>query len=97
MELALTNAKAKNTKAVKALLDLSKIDLDGDTVKGLDDQIKQLAEAEDSKFLFGTSEGGNKPPGFKGIKPGEKKDGALGTEKPSTLSDAIKMHFVAKE
>lgn len=69
VELALTNAKAKNTKAVKALLDLEKAEFDGDQIKGLDDQIKKLAEAEDSKFLFG-GEGG-----FKGTKPGESQDG----------------------
>ena len=65
-ELALTNAKAKNTKAVKALLDLEKAELDGDAVKGLDDQIKKLTESEDSKFLFGADDGS-----FKGTKPGE--------------------------
>ncbi len=70
VELALTNAKAKNTKAVKALLDLEKAELDGDTVKGLDDQIKKLTESEDSKFLFSGDEGG-----FKGTKPGETGDG----------------------
>lgn len=49
---ALTTAKAKNTKAVRALLDLEKAELDGETVKGLAEQIKKLQEAEDTKFLF---------------------------------------------
>ncbi len=53
---ALIGAKAKNTKAVKALLNLEGAELDEDgTVKGLADQIKALQTADDSKFLFGSS------------------------------------------
>lgn len=50
---ALAAAKAKNVKAVKALLDLENPELleDG-TIKGLAEQIKGLQKAEDSKFLF---------------------------------------------
>lgn len=67
VELALSAAKAKNVKAVKALLDLDKAELDADgTVKGLADQIKKLTEAPDSNFLFETGKAG-----FKGFKPGE--------------------------
>jgi hypothetical protein len=68
IEVALAGAKAKNVKAVKALLDMDTIKVDGDQVKGLDDQVKKLAEAEDSKFLFGDDGG------FKGTKPGESGD-----------------------
>lgn len=67
---ALAAAKAKNEKAVRALLDIDyeKVELleDG-TIKDLADQIKKLTEAEDSKFLFETE----KKPSFKGAKPGE--------------------------
>ena len=74
VELALSAAKAKNVKAVKALLDLEKAELAEDgTVKGLDEQIKKLAAAPDSGFLFETASG---KPGFTGFKPGESKDGA---------------------
>lgn len=52
VEKALTSAKVKNAKAVRALLDLEKVDFDGDKIKGLDKQIKALREAEDSKFMF---------------------------------------------
>lgn len=55
VESALTAAKAKNLKAVRALLDLGKAELDDTGVKGLQDQIKKLAEAEDTKFLFESS------------------------------------------
>ena len=65
VELALSAAKA-----VKALLDLDKAELDADgTVKGLADQIKKLAEAPDSGFMFETGKAG-----FKGFKPGESGD-----------------------
>lgn len=59
VDAALNGAKAKNAKAVKALLNMEGAELleDG-SVKGLADQIKALQEAEDSKFLFGTSEPG---------------------------------------
>ena len=93
IEKALVTAKAKNTKAVKALLDLEKAELDGETVKGLDDQIKKLIEGEDTKFLFDvkTDEKSN----FKGIKPGEKTD-QPGGDQPKTLADAVKAHFETK-
>ena len=65
VDTALLGAKALNTKAVKALLNLENAELDEDgTVKGLADQIKALKEAEDSKFLFGSST-------MKGAKTGE--------------------------
>lgn len=64
---ALTAAKAKNLKAVKALLNLENAELSDDgTVKGLADQIKALAEAEDSKFMFDSTK-----PKMKGAKAGE--------------------------
>jgi hypothetical protein len=56
VDTALTGAKALNTKAVKALLNLEGAELAEDgTVKGLADQIKALQTADDSKFLFGSS------------------------------------------
>lgn len=67
---ALLSEKALNVKAVKALLNLDKAELDEDgTVKGLADQIKTLKAADDSKFLFGSSN-----PALKGAKAGESGD-----------------------
>lgn len=88
VERALTGAKAKNSKAVKALLDLEKAELEGEDVKGLSDQIKKLTEAEDTKFLFGDSK-----PGMKGVKPGESGDGSGDGGTPSSLLDAVTMHL----
>jgi|AGTN01.3.fsa_nt_gi Phage minor structural protein GP20. len=44
---------AVNTRAVKALLDTSKISLDGDNLVGIDDQLKPIKEAE--KWAFGVT------------------------------------------
>lgn len=98
VEKSLIAAKAKNTVAVKALLAefLGKAELDGENIKGLDDEVKKLVESEDTKFLFNVETKPGKP-AFKGINPGEKKDGTPGTEKPSSLADAVKMHFQSNE
>lgn len=70
--MALTSAKAKNLKAVKALLDLENAELQDDgTVKGLSESIEALKGAEDSKFLFETVE----PPKFTGLEPVQGRDG----------------------
>jgi|SRR5690625_1532128 len=50
LESTLAGAKAKNVKAVKALLDLESIKLDGDKLLGLDDQLTNLKENE--SYLF---------------------------------------------
>ena len=50
LELALINNKAKNTKAVKALLDDSLIKLDGDKLLGLEEQLNNLKKEQ--SFLF---------------------------------------------
>jgi Phage minor structural protein GP20. len=91
VQSALTNAKAKNLTAVKALLkDQDKFDLD-DTgnVKGLSEQIKSLVKSEDTSFLFDSAEPQNQPQNFKGLTPTEKKDNsgmALTMEKIKTMS-----------
>lgn len=50
LETALLAGKAKNTKAVKALLEIDKIKLDGDKLLGLDDQLEKLKK--DNDYLF---------------------------------------------
>lgn len=88
IDKALNEAKAKNLKAVKALLDMDNAELleDG-TIKGLSERIKVLAESEDSSFLFASNDGGkttttDKSPAKGGFVPGQKKDGV-----PSPSSD----------
>lgn len=67
IDAALTSAKAKNIKAVKALLAADDLVFDGDVLKGLDEQIKKLKDADDTKFLFDADEPAK--PTFTGIKP----------------------------
>lgn len=86
VDAALTTAKAKNAKAVKALLDLEKAELaDDGTIKGLADQIKKLQGAEDSKFLFDSE---TKQTKMKGASPAE-----TGVEEPDTKVDFSKMSY----
>ena len=68
IDAALTSAKAKNIKAVKALLAADDLAFDGDVLKGLDEQIKKLKDADDTKFLFDAEEAPK--PSFSGLKPG---------------------------
>lgn len=69
VDMAVTAAKAKNVKAVKALLNLDAAELDENgAVKGIADQLKKLAAASDSAFMFETEQSNN----FEGFKPDEK-------------------------
>jgi len=54
LETRLIKEGAVNTKAVKALLDVSKISLDGENLVGLDEQLKALKESE--KWAFSTQQ-----------------------------------------
>lgn len=73
VDVALSNAKAKNKTAVKALLkDLDKAEINDDgTVKGLKEQIESLMKSQDSSFLFEVEQ----TPKFKGMSPGANKEG----------------------
>lgn len=89
VEKALTGAKAKNIKAVKALLDLTdaKLDKDGN-VKGLSEQIENLVKSDDTKFLFEESKQQTQQQTFKGFQPG-----ASAQQKPGTGVDTSKMNY----
>ncbi|EIJ7591605.1 phage scaffolding protein [Listeria monocytogenes] len=50
LDLALANAKARNPKAVKALLDNDKLELIDEGLKGLDEQLGALQESD--AYLF---------------------------------------------
>lgn len=50
LERALTDSKVKNPKAVKALLNLDNIKVDGDDLIGFKDQIEKLKESD--SYLF---------------------------------------------
>jgi hypothetical protein len=59
IETALLGAKARDVKAARALLDESKISLDGDNVLGLTDQLTELQK--DKGWLFGEEKPNNPP------------------------------------
>lgn len=71
IDTTLLGSNVINTRAVKALLDMDKIKLDGDVLIGINEQIEALKNAEDSKMLFKVIETKQKEPNFSGVKPGE--------------------------
>ena len=85
VETALLAAKAKNVKAVKALLDLDEADIDdAGEVKGLADQIKKLTEAEETKFLFDEEKSSGVK--VKGLSPAEKGTNDPAAKNPKDMS-----------
>lgn len=54
LDKALATAKAKNPKAVKALLDVEKLKLDGDTIIGLKEQLDPITTSD--AYLFDIEE-----------------------------------------
>lgn len=86
LDSAITGAKGKNAKAIKALLDMSKIKVDKDgNVTGHAEQLEALVKAEDSKFLFNTE---TKKTKMKGAEPGDP-----GKEDPDNKVDTYKMSY----
>jgi len=82
IDAALTAAGAKNGKAVKALIDVSKVKLGEDgKLTGWDDQIKAVQKSDG--YLFNLQKNN-----FRGFQPG-----ASGDEKPGTKVDMSKMTY----
>lgn len=86
IETALLGAKAKNTKAVRALLDESKISLDGENVLGLKEQLEQVQK--DNPYLFGDTQVQNPPPPAGGTPPKP--------DVPQTLEQAVAQSLTAQ-
>jgi chromosome segregation ATPase len=84
VDTALTAAKAKNTKAVKALLDIEKAELDEKgSVKGLKEQLAALAKSDG--YLFDTTAA---KPAIKGAIPAQ-----VGVDAPPGNIDPAKMTY----
>lgn len=82
MDAALTAAGAKNGKAVKALLDVSKVKLGEDgKLTGWDEQIKAVQKSD--SYLFHTKQNQ-----FRGFQPGASSD-----NKPGDKVDVSKMSY----
>lgn len=77
VETALITSRAKTSKAVRALIDMDKIDLDKEgNVTGINEQIKALVEGEDTRYLFE-----NSTPALKGTQLGYGVDDTPDTSK----------------
>ncbi len=67
IDLAITKYGGKNSKAIKALIDMDNIKIKEDgSIIGLDKQFEKLTTSEDSSFLFGDLKG---TPDLKGVSP----------------------------
>ena len=92
IDRALTLCKAKNTKAVRALLDLENAEFaDDGTIKGLDAQIKALQKEND--YLFDV-EKKEEAPKMTGVTPSE---GADGKPKKITKEEFARMGYSERE
>lgn len=84
IEGAIRDAKGKNLKAIRALLDVEKITYENDELKGVTEQLQALASAEDSSMLFGDV---NQPP--KGTHINNPPFGGNGGNPPKTFAESI--------
>ncbi|MBU3171362.1 phage scaffolding protein [Clostridium estertheticum] len=91
-EKALGTYKPKNSKALKALLDMEKVKLDGEAFLGLEDQVKLLKESDPYLFseenLGGTGSLGGGVAGTLGGTEGQ--EGGLGSRLAKEKAEAVK-------
>lgn len=92
IETALREAKAKNIKAVRALLNMDEITIDGETVKGIDKQIKALTESDETKFLFNV----DNQPQLKGLNPPQNPDGTNPNPNPVSTAASFAQKYSAR-
>lgn len=83
IESGVRDAKAKNVKAVMALLDMDQITYENGELSGLSEQLETLTKGEDSSFLFGTV---NAPAG---TNPSNPPSGGGNAPTSNSLSEAI--------
>lgn len=77
MNLALTDAGARSVKAVRAMLNLDDVTVEGDTLKGLDVQIAKLKESDSWMF-------NDVKPTIQGTEPAEGTGNPVPTAKPGS-------------
>ncbi|MBU3195654.1 phage scaffolding protein [Clostridium algidicarnis] len=89
-EKALGSYKPKNAKALKALLDMEKVKLDGENFLGLEDQMKVLKESD--SYLFGEeTQGGTGSLGGGASSFGtDGQEGSLGSRLAKEKAEAVK-------
>ena len=95
LELALVQAKVRDVKAAKALLNLEEIKLDGEKLLGLDSQMEGLKT--EKAWLFEEAQQKQEPPKGPTVKTGATHgDGASGQETFS-LKDAVRESLQGKK
>lgn len=95
IENSVRDAKAKNTKAVMALLDMEKITYKDSQLSGITEQLDALKSGEDTSFLFGETHSGS-PAGTQPNNP-PSNGGNSGTPPTGkTLGEAIAAKFNSK-
>ena len=90
IESALHGAKAKSIKAVRAYLDTAKIKVDGEKLKGLDEQLEALKAGEETAFLFNSEKPST---GVSGTSPANVGASGAAGQKAASLSEALKNHY----
>ncbi|WP_291563704.1 MULTISPECIES: phage scaffolding protein [unclassified Clostridium] len=83
LEGALKGANVRNTKAVKALLNLENVKLDGETLIGINEQIEELKKSDGYLFIEEQSQ-----PQFSGVNPVDSAANKIKTEDISKMSYA---------
>lgn len=89
LDVALLSSRARDVKAVRALLDSDKIALDGDKLTGLDEQLESLKKSHDYMFEA------EKPAPIGRIDSGKEHESSPG-DTPTTLAGAIKGRYEMK-
>ena len=89
LDVALLSSKARDIKAVRALLDSGKIQFDGDKLTGLDEQLEALKKSHDYMFEA------EKPAPIGRIDSGKEHENPPG-DTPTTLAGAIKERYEMK-
>lgn len=93
LEQALKGTKAKNTKALKALLDLEKVKLDGDTLLGLEDQVTSLKKEHEYLFEKEVKGTGAFNTGGAGGNGGSNNDKSIGQKLAEARSQEIEIKY----
>lgn len=93
LEQALKGTKAKNTKALKALLDLEKVKLDGETLLGLEDQITALKKENEYLFEKEVKGTGSFGTGGAGGNGGSNNDKSIGQKLAEARSQEVEIKY----
>lgn len=84
IENTVRDSKAKNVKAVMALLDMEKIKYENNELSGISEQLDTLKGGEDTSFLFGDG-----TPTISGAAPNNPVNGGNGRPQAASFAEAV--------